>query len=393
MRVLIITSRFPLPARRGNQIRTLEWLRSTEGWTRAVVCPESPVGSSEVGLAGLADGWYTFDSSRTEALRSAATGFVRGRPAQEGLYGVAAARRAAGEAVRDFEPDVVVVQMVRCGWAADLVGHRSAVLFDAIDSMALHFERRAGTAASPLRALWRVEASRCRRRERSLAARAAFVTAVSKRDLESLDAPRERTAVVPVSGADLSDLAPSEGPPTVLLSGNLGYRPTVQAAGFFGAEVWPRLLDRVPDARWLLVGARPAAAVRVLARLPGVEVHGDVEDLGPFMARATVAVAPMNSGSGLPMKVLEAWSAGVPVVADPWGVGGLDEEQLPAVALARSADEWLAAVESLLRDAARARKLGELGRAVWREHFRFDRIARRVRDSLRAADATTERRG
>jgi len=70
----------------------------------------------------------------------------------------------------------------------------------------------------------------------------------------------------------------------------------------------------VPEARWVLAGARPPRAVRRLAALPGVEVHPDVPDLDPYLAAATVAVAPMPTGSGVPMKVLEAWAAGIPVV-------------------------------------------------------------------------------
>jgi glycosyltransferase involved in cell wall biosynthesis len=318
---------------------------------------------------------------------------VAGRPAQEGLYAAASARRVVSEAARNFRPDVVVVQMVRCAWALEpviSVVPRAAVVFDAIDAMSLHFERAAGSVAPPLRPFFRVEADRCRRREGELAARAHRVTAVCERDLAALSAPANRGRVVPVSGRARDRSSPDPTRPTILLSGNLGYRPTVAGARWFAQHVWPQLVRRFPSARWLLVGARPNRAVRRLAESPGVELHADVDDLAPYLAQATVAVAPLSSGSGIPMKILEAWAAGVPVVADRWAASGLDEEGAAAVVAASSPSEWVTALGRLLADREVAASLGDRGREVWAARYRFDRIAEAVRDVVSEAAASVD---
>jgi glycosyltransferase involved in cell wall biosynthesis len=315
---------------------------------------------------------------------------LAGRPAQEGLYAGAAARDALGRAL-DEPWDLVVVQLVRSAWALDVLARRAPglpVLYDAIDSMALHFRRAASLARPPWSWALRSEASRCARRERELVDRAAVVTAVARRDLEALGELRQKARLVPVGVAAPEEPAPLGEPPTVLLSGNLGYRPTVAAAERFAAEVWPRLRARVPAARWLLAGARPARSVRALGSLPGVEVHGDVADLGPFLARATVSIAPMATGSGVPIKVLEAWAAERPVVAHPWAAAGLEEDPAPGVAVAERAEEWVETLARLLTDHAAAAGLAERGRAVWARHYRPEAVRAAILDAVTAAIAS-----
>ena len=173
--------------------------------------------------------------------------------------------------------------------------------------------------------------------------------------------------------------------PGVLLSGNLGYRPTVKGAQWFASEVWPGLLQRVPEARWVLAGARPDPAMRRLARLQGVEIHADVPDLGDYLRSARVAIAPMSSGSGVPMKVLEAMAAGVPTVVHPWAADGLAEGAAETVAVASRAEDWVDTIAGLLEDAGTARDLGERGRELWRRHYHPDVVASQIRDVVAEA--------
>jgi glycosyltransferase involved in cell wall biosynthesis len=125
--------------------------------------------------------------------------------------------------------------------------------------------------------------------------------------------------------------------------------------------------------------------VRRLAELPGVEVHADVPDLGPFLQSARVAVAPMSSGSGVPMKVLEALAAGVPAVAHPRAAEGLSGEGGKAVAAPANAAEWVEELERLLTDSEAARDLGERGHALWQRVYRPERVAEQIRQVIAEA--------
>ncbi len=380
---MIIASRLPSLGRRGNEVRTGQWIAALDDTEVGLVAPgvasEVPEGGPPTWLA---------PQIGAAALAGAARAFVAGRPAQEGLYAGRGARRALEQALAAGPWDVAVIQLVRSAWAVDVLARhapRTPILFDAIDSMALHFARAADIARWPIAPLVRAEASRCARREAFLVDRARVVAAVARRDLDAL-AAGARGRLVPVATSGSSEPpAASTGRPTVLLSGNLGYRPTVLAACRFAAEVWPMLKARVPEARWLLAGARPTRAVRSLTDLPGVEVRADVPDLAPSLAEATVAVAPMATGSGVPMKVLEAWAAGRPVVAHPWAAAGLEDDPAPGVAVATSPAEWVDTLARLLRDSAAAAALAARGHAVWARHYRPETVHAAIRTAVEAA--------
>ncbi len=367
----------------------MEWLRALGKDELVCVCPRP-------GTAGLGDDpalknirFVTYETGVLGRVDAVVTGCVLGSmPLQEGLYATRAARVALRVALRAERPDLVIIQMVRCSWAEEVIeleAPGTPILFDAIDAMGLHFSRAAETFNPLIRPLARLEAGRCRRRELDMASKAALTVAVADRDLAALEAPAGIGLAIPVSGTVTSGIRDVASAPTILLSGNLGYRPTVEAARWFGAEVWPLVKAAIPEARWILAGARPARSVSALAALNGVEIHADVADLGGFMAQAWVAIAPMASGSGVPMKVLEAWSAGLPVVAHPWTVAGLDDSSWSAVRQAESAEEWAGALIELLGDRKERDTLAALGLEAWNRGYHPEVIAERIREAVETA--------
>jgi len=315
---------------------------------------------------------------------------LRGNPVQEGLYGSRAARETLRRALAAASWDLVIVQMVRCAWAVDVIRQVAPslpLLFDAIDAMGLHYAHSLPSFPVLLRPLVAAESRRCRRRERWLASQAALTTAVAPRDLAALGAPAERARVVPVAGRTPAPSSTEEQRDAVLLSGNLGYRPTVAGALWFAREVWPRVRQRSPGARWLLAGARPSGSILKLARLPGVEVHGDVEDMAPYFAQACIAIAPMSTGSGVPMKVLEAWAAGVPVMAREWAAAGLLGSE--GLVVAEQPDEWIEMVVTLLDSEQRRRELARRGADAWQRWYAPQRVADEIRAAIAAAVSET----
>jgi glycosyltransferase involved in cell wall biosynthesis len=127
--------------------------------------------------------------------------------------------------------------------------------------------------------------------------------------------------------------------------------------------------------------------VRKLENLDGVEVHGNVEEMAPFFAHATLAIAPMRSGSGVPMKILEAWASGLPVIATPWSAGGVETGGAEALLVADGADQWVRGVGRVLDDRQYSDSLANAGRVVFERVYREDRIRRA---SVEAAEAVLQ---
>ena len=384
MRILLVTSRYPLPPWRGNQVRTVEWLDALGEHDVTLVCPKPETKSP----GGIAADLQTFPRGLLPQSKGLLVAGFAGLPLQEGLYDSRAARRAVAAAIERTQPDLVIVQMVRCAWAAAVAAEiqpELPVVFDSIDAMGLHFERAAEAARWPLSAAYRFEAARCRRRERVLVDTARLTVAVADRDLAVLDPPEGCGRVIPVAGTEADCECAGSAEPIVLLSGNLGYRPTVEGAEWFAREVWPQVRSRVPGSRWVLAGARPVQAIRNLEKLPDVEVHGDVPDLGPFLQSARVAIAPMSSGSGVPMKVLEAMAAHVPAVVRPWAAQGLSAGARDAVSVAEGAQAWVETLASLLTDSDMAIERGQRGHEAWRRTYSPQVVAGAIRSVIEEA--------
>lgn len=101
--------------------------------------------------------------------------------------------------------------------------------------------------------------------------------------------------------------------PYVIFTGSMDYFPNIDAVTTFCREVFPRVRDHVPNARFVVAGRNPATSVRRLARQPGVHVTGMVSDIRPYLRGASAAVAPLRIARGIQTKIFEAMAMDLPV--------------------------------------------------------------------------------
>jgi polysaccharide biosynthesis protein PslH len=302
-----------------------------------------------------------------------ARGLVRGvfspLPFQASLY-QAPAMRAALRLLAAEPYDLVHVQLARMApYLEEGVCPRPWVV-DLVDALSLGMERRSREEWGPARLVARMEAGRLRRYEQRLAATVDRTVVVSRRDREAIgDAPG--LCIVP-NAVDLEAFpfaARDREAATIVFSGNMGYFPNVNAAVWFAQKILPAVRQARPDARFLIVGARPTRAVTGLARDPAVTVTGSVEDVGSYLRRATVAVVPMRSGSGQQFKILEAMASGAPVVATSAEAEQVGAEHDRELLVADTPSDFAAAVVSLLEEPARAAGLAERARRLVEARF------------------------
>jgi glycosyltransferase involved in cell wall biosynthesis len=157
--------------------------------------------------------------------------------------------------------------------------------------------------------------------------------------------------------------------PRIVLSGNFEYHPNIDAVAFLSKEIWPLVRRAFPAVRLRLVG-RGDASIRHL--LPS----GPVEDALPEIAQAQVVIAPIRTGSGTRIKILEAWSAARPVVATPLAAEGLAAntggDAGANIVLATGAAEFAAEIGRLLRDPAARACIGAAGRRTFEERYTWE---------------------
>lgn len=287
------------------------------------------------------------------------------RPAQSLPFTNAAARRRIESLARSA--DLVHAQLIRTAPLLPETG--PPVVIDLIDAMSVNLRRRAvhDRGFRGLAARW--EARRILLYESGLAKAGVAIVAATAADAAALG---HGVGVIP-NGVDLDHFSFREeghDPTTLVFGGNLGYFPNVDAARVAALEVLPIVRRSVPESTLILAGARPAKAVRRLARqIPGVTLVPGPADLGAVVAGAGVAVVPMRAGTGMQNKVLEAMAVGTPVVTTPRAaeaVGAVPGEHLLVGA---GATEIAAAVLAIIGDRAEARGLAVRARRFVEDGF------------------------
>jgi glycosyltransferase involved in cell wall biosynthesis len=226
-----------------------------------------------------------------------------------------------------------------------------------------------GMATGPSRFVRRLEVGAWRHYERATRPRFDAIVVFAERDVAAVKptAGGARLVRIPLA-IEVPELPlDHEGtePPTILFVGGFAHHPNTDAALWLAREIFPRVVERAPDARLDLVGHDPGPEVCALAQ-GAVSVHASVPDVTPYLDRAAVVVAPIRIGGSMRMKVLEALAAGKALVATPRAAEGVAAIPGDQFVLAATEDELVDALTGLLLDRERRRTLG-VGARAWAE--------------------------
>lgn len=127
--------------------------------------------------------------------------------------------------------------------------------------------------------------------------------------------------------AKFKKLHPAFPDPLIVFTGQMDYRPNIEAVTDFAIHAMPIILDRHPEASFAIVGRNPTRGVSDLSMLPGVQVTGAVDDVRTWLGSADIVVAPLRIARGIQNKVLEAMAMARPVVVSPAAAEGIYAER------------------------------------------------------------------
>ncbi len=267
------------------------------------------------------------------------------------------------------EYDVAIVEHFWCApYAAALKPHTRRLIIDLHNVESALQSTTAAASSWPVSAMFARFASAYAALETEWLPEFDVVLTASSADRDRL--PASLNTVVYPNALPYREQPRAARDHAIVFTGNLEYDPNVSAIRWFAAKIWPRIREQDPRLEWRLVGRNPHAVPRHIARLPGVNLVGEVEDAVLEIARAKAAVIPLLAGSGTRFKILEAWAAVTPVVSTPLGAEGLDAVDGWHLRLASTASEFAEAVVTTVRDPG---MLGFQGRELYLERYTTDR--------------------
>ncbi|MEE9188722.1 MAG: glycosyltransferase, partial [Anaerolineales bacterium] len=175
------------------------------------------------------------------------------------------------------------------------------------------------------------------------------------------------------NGVDLGYFSPAENgerdDQTVVLSGKMSYHANISMVVGFIEDIMPLVWEKRPGVKVWLVGKDPSPRVLAYAQYPNIQVTGTVDDMRPYLTKATLSAAPISYGVGIQNKVLEAMACATPVIASQQAVSALGVEAGKEIVVADDSLDFANKVISLLDERERRESVGRAGRQfVERNH-------------------------
>lgn len=379
-------SRVPFPLEKGDKLRAFYQIRELAKYHDIFLCALSdkqlnPL--AEQKLLPFVKELRVFRFGRLALALRLTANFFSKKPYQVAYFFSNRIHKEIKHYIKEIQPDHIYCQLIRT--AEYIKDQPFDKTIDYQDVFSKGLDRRLQIAPWYLKPVFKSEYLRVKRYENEVFEFFDKKTIISFPDRDLIPHPgRENIYVIP-NGVDTEFFFPLkvEKDHDVIFSGNMGYPPNIKGAEYLVNEIMPLVWAEKPDARVILAGANPSYRVRGLAS-DKVLVTGWVEDIRPWYARAKVFVAPMQIGTGLQNKVLEAMAMKLPVVTSQLANQALRAKPGIELLIGNNPSEYAQQILTLLNDHEFYNKLSSKGLEFIIEHFQWSSICHRLEKIITA---------
>ena len=364
MKILYLAHRLPYPPNKGEKIRTFHQIQQLAKRHTIHLCSFVDDPEDLPYVAALQKHCASVEvvfRSAAPTLLLAAAAFLRRIPFTVSLFYRKAFANKVMKRLATERFDCVFVSSSSMAQYAHFAPDRPKII-DFIDVDCEKWRLYARYRSFPLAMIYRLEAERLARYEEQVARTFDHCILISEEERRIF---QERVNGRPVSvisnGVDLKYFVPHGfdimhvSQPSIVFAGAMDYFPNVDAVQYFCREIFPLVRQSVSGVRFYIVGRNPIRQVRALEKYPNVIVTGTVPDIRPYLARATVSVAPLRIARGVQNKVLEALAVGLPVVGTTESFKGITPMESDGIKIADQPGLFAQHLVAFLKSDARFR--------------------------------------
>lgn len=363
MKLLVVLPRVPYPLEKGDKLRAYHHLKHLSAHFEIVLCAMTdeevhPDAISE--LQPFCKSIHIFRLTKPVILLNLVKAIFSGIPFQAGYFYSHSIQRKIDRVIREEQPDHIFCQLLR---VAGYVSHQPIPkTLDYQDVFSMGIRRRIPRVSWYLRPIFRLEYQRLKRYERELFELFDNKVIISAPDRKLIPHPRHAEIHIIPNGVDHDFFRPIDKPKAydLVFIGNMGYPPNVNAAEYLVNEILPLIHHEMPSATVLLAGATPDKRVQDLAG-SHVTVTGWVDDIRNCYAQARIFVAPMQIGTGLQNKLLEAMSMRLPCITSSLANSALCAQDGTEILVAEKPADYAKHILDLLKDTDYAGKIAAAG--------------------------------
>ncbi len=382
MKILFLTNKLPYPPKDGGSIATLNMITGLSDAGHEITClslntvkhsfpiekiPESL--SQRISFIGI-----HCDSS-IRPLRMLVNLLFSKAPYIAERFNKPEFREKLSQLLREKAFDIVQLEGPYVGHFQETVIRESTALISFRAHNVEHriWERKAANENRPLRKWYlRNMAGRLKHFEWQVADKSDCLVCISPLDERSfIEMGINKPVITIPTGLDMEDYPPSELPgiPSVFFIGALDWLPNQEGLEWFLDYVLEPLRKEVPELLFHVAGRNAPKSFEKTLSGKQVIYHGEVEDSKAFMMSHRIMVAPLFTGSGIRIKILEAMALGRPVVTTPIGIEGIPATNKREVMVAGNPEMFKDQIITLIRKEDAAQDLLKAGRKLIQENF------------------------
>ncbi len=190
--------------------------------------------------------------------------------------------------------------------------------------------------------------------------------AITKEDKNrAIDISPNANIVIASAGVDIDEWEPDieveKIPYSMVIATTFNWFHNVNAVQWFLENVQPKLFSRFPDLKLSIIGKNPPDKFGGYKKI-GVDKLGYVDDVKPYMNQSKIYIAPLFVGGGIRIKILEAMSMGLPVIATDVSAEGIEATEAQGLIRANTIDEYVTQIIKLFNDDKLRKELGRKAR-------------------------------
>lgn len=389
MKILILLSRVPYPLEKGDKLRAYHQIKGLSRHHEIILVAlnDSALHPDAVNeLKTFCKQVYVFNLSRLSIFWNLAIAYFSRRPYQVNYFYSRSIHKKIEKIIDEQHPDRIYCQLTRMSEYVKGYNHIPKTI-DLMDAFSKGIERRIKTSPFLYRWVFKQEYSRLKNYEHLMLHYFDQLTIISEQDRDFVaHEESDRIHIIP-NGVDTDYFSPadSEKDFELLFTGNMNYPPNIDCAVYLAEKVLPIVNKTFPSARLLISGAQPATRVKALAS-DKVIVGGWVSDIRDSFKRSMIFLAPMQIGTGLQNKLLEAMAMGLPSITSPLANHALGAPEGDCILVGHTPEEIARLAVDLLQDESKRKKLATRGQEFVKEHFSWDTHNARLEEIILLPD-------
>lgn len=371
--LLIVLSRFPFPLQKGDKLRAYYQIKELSkhfSITLFALTDEKVQSEHRSQLEQFCTEIHIHELSFFQKAFGLFRSVLNGNPFQVGYFHSHSAHQAMKKLLSEKKFHHIYCQLIRVSeYVKDY--HAVSKTIDFMDAFNMGIERRIKKQTIFTRWIFKSEAQRLRKYESRMMNFFEYKTIISQQDKHLIYHENQQDILVVPNGIDdfFFENLPIEKTHDFVFVGNMSYAPNVDAVKFIAKNILPKF----PDKKLLISGSSPSAEIEKLAeRSNQIELTGWVEDIRTSYHRGKIFLAPMQIGTGMQNKILEAMACGVPCITTSLAnnpIGGANHENL---LVADSVEEIENAINQLSENQALYEKIQSNARNFVKEKYSWE---------------------